>query len=214
MRVRITFSKSGPLRYIGHLDLYALWERAARRAGLPLAYTQAFHPQPKLYFAAPLPLGFSSRAEVVDMRLQEDDTDISSLPERLKAVMPSGIEILSAEGVDESAPALQTQIIAAEYEVSIKKGWELAEIQPGITKLMSSAELPRTRRDKQYDMRPLIDELTAIIRPSKEQESEVKIFMRLSARESATGRPEEVLDALGVPLEAAHIERTRLIFRE
>ena len=72
MRARITFSKSGPLRYIGHLDLQTLWERAARRAGLPLAYSNGFHPQAKIYFAAALPLGFSSRAEVMDMRLKTD----------------------------------------------------------------------------------------------------------------------------------------------
>jgi radical SAM-linked protein len=214
MRVRITFSKSGPLRYIGHLDLYALWERAARRAGLPLAYTQAFHPQPKIYFAAPLPLGFSSRAEILDIRLQEEDADLASLPDRLNAVMPSGIDILSAEGVDENAPALQTQVIAAEYEVSLEKNLDTTELRHRISALMSSKELLRTRRDKQYNLRPLIEELTAITHPSQEQKSGVTVFMRLSARESATGRPEEVLDALGLPLEAAHIERTRLIFQE
>ena len=64
MRIRITFSKQGALRYTGHLDLHNLWERAARRAAIPLAYSQGFHPQPKIQLAAALPLGFSSRAEV------------------------------------------------------------------------------------------------------------------------------------------------------
>ena len=64
MRARITFSKRGALRYIGHLDLQTLWERAARRAGLALAYSHGFHPQPKINFASALPLGFSSRAQI------------------------------------------------------------------------------------------------------------------------------------------------------
>ena len=72
MRIRVTFSKTGPLIYIGNLDLYTIWERAARRAGLALAYSQGFHPQPKIHFAAPLPLGFSSRCELLDMRLNEE----------------------------------------------------------------------------------------------------------------------------------------------
>ncbi len=71
MRVRVIFSKTGALRYIGHLDLNTIWERAARRAGLPLAYTQGFHPQPKMNFASALPLGFSSRCEVMDMRFNK-----------------------------------------------------------------------------------------------------------------------------------------------
>ena len=69
MRVRITFSKQGALRFIGHLDLHRLWERAMRRANLPLTYSQGFHPQPKISLAAALPLGFSSRGEVLDARL-------------------------------------------------------------------------------------------------------------------------------------------------
>ena len=72
MRIRITFAKQGALRYTGHLDLHKLWERAARRAELPLAYSQGFHPQPKMNIAAALPLGFSSRCEVMDMRLEHE----------------------------------------------------------------------------------------------------------------------------------------------
>ncbi|MDP3186130.1 MAG: TIGR03936 family radical SAM-associated protein, partial [Anaerolineales bacterium] len=64
--MRITFSKTGALRYTGHLDLQRIWERTARRAGLPLVYSQGFHPQPKIQIAAALPLGFSGRAELVD----------------------------------------------------------------------------------------------------------------------------------------------------
>jgi hypothetical protein len=69
---RITFTKQGALRYTGHLDLHRLWERAMRRASLPIAYSQGFHPQPKISLAAALPLGFASRGEVLDVRLNED----------------------------------------------------------------------------------------------------------------------------------------------
>src|SRR5512143_1504284 len=106
MRVRLTFSKTGALRYIGHLDLQTLWERAARRAGLPLAYSHGFHPQAKITFASALPLGFSSRAEVMDLRLL-DDMELTRLPTVLKAALPDGITILDVSQVDEAEPALQ-----------------------------------------------------------------------------------------------------------
>jgi radical SAM-linked protein len=64
MRLRITFSKTGSLRYTGHLDLQTVWERTARRAGLPLAYTQGFHPGPRIQIASALPLGFIGHAEI------------------------------------------------------------------------------------------------------------------------------------------------------
>ena len=221
MRVRITFSKTGALKYIGHLDLQAIWERAVRRAGLPLAYSNAYHPQPKIYFASALPLGFTSRCEVVDLRLSQD-VELPGLPERLQAVMPSGIGILNANGVDESGPALQTQLIAAEYEVALTETTVMPEssvlgtpsaaplagheyLTQQMEELLAKASLLRERRGKAYDLRPLIEKL--------EVGSENKIFMRLTAREAATGRPEEVLDALGIAIEDTRIERTRLIFQ-
>src|SRR5512135_3154450 len=117
MRIRITFVKQGALRYTGHLDLHKLWERAARRAELPLAYSQGFHPQPKMNMAAALPLGFSSRCELVDMKL-EHNISLDDLPARLNATLPAGLQVVRVEQVDETAPALQTQIDSAEYEVT------------------------------------------------------------------------------------------------
>jgi radical SAM-linked protein len=209
MRVRITFSKTGALRYIGNLDLHALWERATRRAGLPLAYTQGFHPQPKIYLASALPLGFSSRCEVVDLRFTQD-VDIENMPRILQAVMPSGINIMKAEIADEQAPALQTQVIAAEYEVILTGVPESSDLpkkslMQRSEELLAESTLPRERRGKAYDLRPLIEQLAIL--------SENKIFMRLTARQAATGRPEEVLDALGIALENSEIERINLIFQ-
>src|SRR3970282_1605236 len=118
MRIRITFAKQGPLRYTGHLDLHKLWERAVRRAGLPLAYSQGFHPQPKMNIAAALPLGFSSRCEVLDMRL-EHDIPLDGLQEILQQTLPTGIRVSAIESVDERAPALQIQVLSAEYEITL-----------------------------------------------------------------------------------------------
>jgi radical SAM-linked protein len=214
MRIRITFTKLGPLRYTGHLDLHKLWERAARRAELPLAYSQGFHPQPKMNMAAALPLGFSSRCEVLDMRL-EHDISIDDLPTRINATLPSGLQVIRVEQVDERAPALQTQVIAAEYEVSLTGASGESELQSRIDSVMESKSIPRERRGKLYDLRPLIEELSLTPTPLPEGEGQgVRVFMRLAARDGATGRPEEVLDVMRIAFEETHIERTRLIFLE
>ena len=215
MRIRITFVKQGALRYTGHLDLHKLWERAARRAELPLAYSQGFHPQPKMNMAAALPLGFSSRCEVMDMRL-EKDIALEDLPTRLNGTLPAGLQVVGVEQVDERAPALQTQVASAEYEVMLTEPIERSEPEGRIDSVIESKSLPRERRGKMYDLRPLIEELSLTPSPFPEGEGRpkdgVRIFMRLRARESATGRPEEVLDVLGIAFEGTRIERTRLIF--
>src|SRR5512147_569038 len=128
MRIRITFVKQGALRYTGHLDLHKLWERAARRAALPLAYSQGFHPQPKMNMAAALPLGFSSRCEVMDMKL-EHEIPLVDLTTRLNETLPSGLQVIGVEQVDERAPALQTQVAAAEYEVILTEPSDGSELQ-------------------------------------------------------------------------------------
>lgn len=204
MRIRITFIKQGALRYTGHLDLHKLWERAARRAELPLAYSQGFHPQPRMNMAAALPLGFSSRCEVMDMKL-EHDIPLGDLPTRLNETLPSGLQVVGVEQVDERAPALQTQVESAEYEVTLTEALDRAELERKMDSVLETKSLPRERRGKIYDLRPLIEVLKLL--------PDGKLFMQLRAREGATGRPEEVLDVLGIAFEETRIERTRLIFK-
>lgn len=209
MRIRVTFSKTGELKYVGNLDLHKIWERAARRAGLDLAYTQAFHPQAKIHLASPLPLGFSSRCEVVDIRLNED-VALPDLAARLQEVMPAGIRLLRTEEVDPLAPAAQAQVTAAEYEITLPGGLETSDLKRRIEELLASTSVPRERRGKHYDLRPLIQSLHLVVEAAR---TEPVIRMRLTAREGATGRPEEVLGAMGIPSEDSLIERTGLIFR-
>ena len=192
------------MRYIGHLDLNTIWERAARRAELPLAYTHGFHPQPKINFASALPLGFSSRCEMVDIWFNID-VDPSTLSSQLQAMMPAGIGILDIQSVDERAPALQNQILSAEYEVHVTEAMNKVHLEQKINEVMASNSLPRQRRGKSYDLRPLIEKLDLA--------AENQIRMRLSAREGATGRPEEVLSVLEIPIEQVSIERIGLIFQ-
>ncbi len=205
MRIRVTFSKTGSLRYIGHLDLQQVWERTARRAGLPLAYTQGFHPGPKIQIAAALPLGFAGRAEVVDLWLTDNVGATHEVAQGLQSTAPPGLSILAVEEVDERAPALQTQVAAAEYEVALLEAGLGSGLEARLADLLAKPALPRERRGKAYDLRPLILSLEC---------RDLSLRMVLSAREGATGRPEEVLAELNIPPEAARIERTRLILKD
>ncbi len=207
MRVRITFTKQGALRYTGHLDLHRLMERAARRAELPLSYSQGFHPQPKISLAAALPLGFSSRNEVMDIRLNEE-LDPEDISDRLKNSLPTGIQILGVERVEETLPPLQTQALSATYEVHLTEPADGSELTRKVQELMMSESLPRERRGKFYDLRPLIEMLSVVT----EANGKVWLRMTLASREGATGRPDEVLFALGIEPDTARVERTRLIF--
>jgi hypothetical protein len=109
------------------------------------------------------------------------------------------------EQVEERAPALQTQVASAEYEVSLTEAIDRSELEQRLESVFESKSIPRERRGKMYDLRPLIEELRLL--------PDGQIFMRLAAREGATGRPEEVLDVLDIAFEGTRVERTRLIFQ-
>jgi radical SAM-linked protein len=216
MRLRITFSKQGPLRYAGHLDLQKLWERAARRAGLPLAYSQGFHPQPRISLASALPLGFSSRAEVVDLKLREA-VPVESVAARLGPALPAGLNVLQVETVDDDSPPLQAELLAAEFEATLADDPEPADLDRRVQALLAAESLPRERRGKAYDLRPLVEDLRVMVATDAQEDSAqraaVRLWMRLAAREGATGRPEEVLAAMGIATHSVRVERSRLAFR-
>ena len=211
MRIRITFAKQGALRYTGHLDLHKIWERATRRANLPLAYSQGFHPQPKIQLAAALPLGFSSRCELVDMWVDDDNLDLTALPACFSETVPAGLKVLNVVSVDEKSPALQTQVVSAEYEVTLFDEIDLEGLTQRLATVMETSSLPRERRGKAYDLRPLIESMRLL---EPDDENHPRLWLRLAAREGSTGRPEEVLDVLGIRYEGTRVERSRLLFKE
>ncbi len=206
MRVRIHFAKTEAMRYTSHLDLHRAWERAIRRAGLPLAYTQGFRPHPRINLASALPLGFTSQDEVVDIWLEED-LPPGNIESTLKKSLPPGIQIISADSVPDRDPALQTQLIAAEYLITLLE--PLPELEFNLQGICRSDSLPRQRRGKAYDLRPLILELR---RFTDAEDGQQRLLAVLSAREGATGRPEELVLALSGDPALARVQRTKLIF--
>lgn len=204
-RIRLTYRRGDALRYISHLEMQTVWERTFRRARLPLAYSQGFNPHPRLHMAAALPLGFLSRCEIVDVWLetQHEEGDVMA---RAQASAPPGLLIEQAQIVSLQAPALQTQVQAAEYLARLLDPVELDGLRASLAALLAASELPRERRGKPYDLRPLIQVLEL-----RTDEDQPVLYMHLAAREGATGRPEEVLEALGLDPTAARIERMALI---
>jgi radical SAM-linked protein len=207
MRIRVTFAKTEPMRFTSHLDLYRSWERMLRRADLPLVFSQGYNPRPRLQLAAPLPLGITSRCEIIDFWLSGALDDLKTISSRLIQAQPPGIEVLEVENVKPGSPPLQKKVNIAEYSVVLLD--RTLNLNPKIETLMNSRTILRQRRGKSYDLRPLIKEL--ILSPEGNNSSN-QIFMRLSAQEGSTGRPEEVLLALDIQPENTRIERTGLLF--
>jgi radical SAM-linked protein len=208
-RVRISYAKGGALRYISHLDLARAWERAFRRAGLPIAYSRGFNPRPRLQIAAALPVGVTGRSELLDLwfvepLLPEDVLD------RLRPNLPPGLEVLGVEEVDIRAPSLQSQMRAADYRVLVQSQEPVPALRNRVGALLEESSVPRRRQHKggwqTYDLRPLIQSIDVAPGGAGER----ILTMRLQASPQGAGRPDEVLDALGLSLSVQTMERTSL----
>jgi len=189
------------MRFTAHLDLALAWERLLRRADLPLAYSQGFNPQPRLQLAAALPLGFTSECELIDIWLREP-VQLAELLDRSQRSAPPGLTIQAVSEAESNWKSLQSQMKAIEYRIALVPPLDLKE---RLRKLMAAETLPRERRDRVYDLRPLIEAIWL---------EDGGLGMRLMAKPGKTGRPDEVLLALGLdPLEA-RIHRTALLFQQ
>ncbi len=206
-RLRATYAKGEAVKYISHLDLARTMERAFRRAGLPLVYSQGFNPRPKFAFASALPVGATGRAELVDVWLSPPLAPLE-FAKRVAPQLPAGLELVEVREVDPALPSLQASVSHAEYIVTLQE--PPPDLEERIAKLLASDTLPMERERKgklrAYDLRPLIVNLWRV------GGTEAQIGIKLANSSSATGRADQVLEALGLGDAPRAVERTRLYF--
>lgn len=117
-RLRVWFGKLGDMALVGHLDLLRLFDRAVRRAGLPVSFKGGFHPSPRIAIATALPLGVTSCSEIVDFELSEL-VDPERFQEQLAQQLPADIPVYSVATVDLKAPAAAQLLSRAEYLITV-----------------------------------------------------------------------------------------------
>jgi radical SAM-linked protein len=124
-RYRARLSKTGRMRFLGHLDLSRLLMRAMRRAGIALAYSQGFNPKPKVAFGPALPVGVSSEGEYLDFE-GFDCLDPAEARSGINAALPAGVRFEALESIGRNIPALGEAIRAARYRAQVPTEGDLA----------------------------------------------------------------------------------------
>jgi radical SAM-linked protein len=212
-RLRLRFSRGSELKYISHLDLMRLWERALRRGEIPLIYSEGYSPHPRISLAAPLSIGMTSEAELMDLTVDRSASP-HSVMRGVRPQLPHGLDILEVWHVPLTAHSLQSQLRYAEYRVEVAAENSGEEMRMAVDSLMRTRELPwRHMRDtgpRLYDLRALIDGIWL-----EEGDTPTYVLgMRLRCGPQGTGRPEQVTAALGVKEHPLSIHRTRLVLAE
>ncbi len=162
MRIRMKFRKNGAMRFVGHLDLMRYFQKAMRRAGLDLAYSEGFHPHPILSFASPLGLGLTSDGEYLDVELRASDSAETAL-KALNREMAEGMEITDYVFLPDDAPNAMAAVAAADYLVYFKheETFTQKEIADGIRAYWERRDsIPVTKQGKKservIDLKPLL----------------------------------------------------------
>jgi len=209
-RLRVRFSRGRELKFVSHLDLMRLWQRALNRADVPLAYTQGFNPHPKLSLAVPLAVGVTGEAELMDIILAKPMSP-QAFTAAVSQQLPVGIKLLQVYPVALTLPSLPSQVRYAEYRVELETEKERKEVEAALSSLLALRSLPwQHQRDTgphRYDLRALIDDLWLI----DYHDGDCTIGMRLRCDSSGSGRPEQVAQALGFTRFPKSMHRTRLI---
>ena len=156
---RALFEKTGNARYISHLDLMRVFQRAFKRAGLPLTHTQGFNPRASVSIALPLSLGVESRCELLDFAL-EHPVDSEEICEKLNAALIEGVQIREVyqQGDKLKNLALLQSRVVLEYDRPIPEDSEMQ-----IQELFSRPELIVEKKGKngitQQDIIPMLRRL-------------------------------------------------------
>jgi radical SAM-linked protein len=212
-RLRITFALEGGLRYLSHLETMKLWERAMRRAGWRLSYSQGFNPHPKISFAAALPVGVAGEAELLDVQLEVPRSSERGSAD-LSEFLPAGCRVLEVREVRLDAPVVQKLLRAAEYRALCPGDLDAADVGREVERALAAETLPRERKKERstvaYDLRPMIHRLRA----ERCEGTGPAVLMELRTDTQGAGRPDEVLRELGIDPADCQITRLRLVLEE
>lgn len=174
MKVRIKFRKYGVMRFIGHLDVMRYFQKAIRRAEIPIAFTTGYSPHMIMSFAQPLGVGVTSDGEYFDIEITKPISSENAVAQ-LNAVMVEGIEVISFREISSDKKASgMTIVAAADYKVTFPETFQHAEEirmlpeswKGKVEAFMAQPEivvLKKTKRsEKEVDIKPMIYEMSAL----------------------------------------------------
>lgn len=187
MKLRIKFAKSGCMKLIGHLDIMRYFQKAIRRAGIDIAYSEGFSPHQIMSFAAPLGVGLESEGEYLDIQVHSASSS-RQMTEELNQVMAEGIRVCSVRRLPEGSKNAMSIVDAADYRLRFYEGCS-PKIQQSFREFMAQEELPVLKKTKKsealLDIRPLIYDF---------QVNDNEIFLKLATGSVHNLKPELVME--------------------
>lgn len=191
MKVRIKFSKHGTMKYIGHLDIMRYFQKAIRRADVPIKYSTGFSPHQVMSFAQPLGVGMESEGEYFDIEVTEP-ISTKETKEALNRVMVEGMHVEAVVILPDDVKNAMASVAAATYSVVWKEEFKPSfSLKEKCDALLSMNEIPYLKITKkseiQLDLKPGIYDL---------HEDNGVLYMMVDASSSGNIKPTMILELL------------------
>ncbi len=215
MRMLLQFQKGDIVRHLGLLDLQRTMQRALRRSGLPIGYSNGFNPHIVMTFASALSSGIPGDAEILDVTLAEGDVTEAGCMAAMNRVLPPALQVSRVRLVDNSFPKASAALEQAQYSITLHGG-DSRKIAGCVDAFLAEEEIMAIRKTKRSEtlvnIRPMIHLLDAAY---DEAADKAHLTARVSFVESATLKPDVLLGALAAYAEAQlpvhDIRRTGLL---
>lgn len=192
MKVRIKFSKQGPVKFVGHLDIMRYFQKAMRRADIDIKYSEGFSPHQIMSFAAPLGVGLTSNGEYMDIEVNSMES-CQSMMSQLNEVMADGIEIKECHILYDDAKNAMSLVAAADYTLTFREGKQPEDLEgflSGMNEFIKQDTILITKKTKKGERE--IDLKSFIYDFSIDNDS---IFMKISTGSADNIKPELVMEA-------------------
>jgi radical SAM-linked protein len=191
-KLRLRYTKRGPLRFASHRDLARALERALRRAQVPMAFSAGFSPHPKISYVGAAPTGAASEAEYVEIGLAEA-RDPEAVRVALDTALPPGIDVVECVEAAEGGGSLPDRIDASTWRVELP-GVAPADLAAAVESFLASAEVTVAKRTKNGPRD--IDARAAVARASAGGTAGCAILTVVVRQVTPSVRPDDVLAAL------------------
>ncbi len=192
MKIRIKFTKQGPMKFIGHLDMMRYFQKVMRRAQVDIRYSEGFSPHQIMSFASPLGVGLTSKGEYMDIEVLSTENS-KTMVERMNQAMVEGTRVLSYRHLDDSSKNAMSIVAAADYTMTFRENYRPQDMEAFFKEFMKFQAQPQiliakeTKKGlRELDLKPLL---------YKVERREQSVFLQVSTGSRDNVKPELVMEA-------------------
>lgn len=215
----LKFAKEGYIKYTSHLDMLRLFKRAFKKCGIRLEHSQGFNPHPKMGFAQPLSLGYTSRCELLEFETI-DEFDINDIRERMAAVMPMGVDIIAVAPLNIKVKSLASVVDEALYRVVFPVAADSADFDAILKDYLEQPEILAEKRQKKTKKMVMVDIRSKIRKITLGDGEKLTLLLNLDCGSISNQSPEQVITTfttfanLGIDRYDIEVERLDLMYEK